>query len=125
MRLLEDCCGVWVGIWHQFDHRGHMRMNLNFSQGTIEGKGSDDTGAFVAVGSYEATDFVELIKGYSTHMFRYEGQWDGTMIYGKSFQVGLPSNRGTFEMWPEGEDLTVEQMNEELQDVVLGEAVIG
>jgi hypothetical protein len=102
-----------------------MRMTLDFEGGTIEGHGCDDTGPFVVVGSYESTDFVELIKGYSTHLFRYEGQWDGTMICGKSHQVGMPSNRGTFEMWPEGEDMTIEQMSEEFEDVVLGEAVIG
>lgn len=112
MRTLEDCSGNWVGIWTQFGIRGHMRLQLSFSGGSAEGHGSDDTGGFVVVGSYERSFTVELAKAYSTHVFCYEGQWDGAMISGASYQLGDNSNWGTFEMWPEGNDMNVESMEE-------------
>lgn len=83
-------------------------MRLGFDTSTVVGGGSDDTGPFTVVGSYSSDDTVELFKIYSTHIFRYEGKWDGSMIFGKAHQVGLESNCSVFEMWPEGEDVAIE-----------------
>ena len=94
-----------------------MKMTLTFSGGSIEGSGTDDTGSFLIVGTYESGSAIELFKIYSTHTFRYLGDWDGAMIAGNSHQVLATWNRGRFEMWPEGEDTAVE-FEEELQEYV-------
>jgi hypothetical protein len=110
MKPLSNCSGGWVGIWSQFGTRGHMRLNMKFSGGSIEGHGCDLDGPFVIVGSYESSFSVELTKGYSSGIFCYQGKWDGAMISGTSHELGDPSNHGDFEMWPEGEDTNVEAL---------------
>ena len=110
MRSLEDCSGPWVGFWIQDGKRGNMRLSLTFLSGRILGGGNDDNGPFAIAGTYGSDGGVEATKMYGHYGFRYYGHWDGAMIFGYSEQIGFPSNGSQFEMWPEGEDLTLEEI---------------
>lgn len=87
-----------------------MRLSLNFSAGRIRGNGSDENGAFDVIGEY-AGEIARLAKSYGSHIVRYDGRWDGASIAGPwTIHYGGFVDRGEFEMWPERESVTVEEI---------------
>lgn len=90
--------------------RGHMRMTLTFGGGRIRGSGTDDSGPFGVIGEYEG-ETVRMAKAYMTHIVLYDGRWNGASIAG---QGEVPNdvirNVSEFEMWPEREGVTVEEI---------------
>ncbi len=87
-------------------------MTLRFSSGKIGGRGSDQSGDFVTEGEYEGAD-VLLFKRYPEWSVRYDGKWDGQMISGRwTIREGRFFDTGSFEIWPEGEDVDAQAMEE-------------
>ena len=114
MRDLESTSGPWNGFWIDDDIRGTMALRLNFYAGRLDGVGSDLVGDFTMKGSYAFdTGEVKIRKRYSRHAVSYEGRWDGQMIAGQWSMGRAGWNRsGPFEIWPESEETTVEQLQE-------------
>lgn len=110
MRDLGELSGVWVGWWIQWGKRGHMRLTLNFSGGRIRGSGTDDTGPFDVIGEYVG-DSARMAKSYGRYVVLYDGRWNGASIAGPwEIPHDLIVNRGEFEMWPERESVTIEEI---------------
>lgn len=120
MRPLSELSGPWIGFWIQQPIRGQMRLVLYFEAGRISGGGNDRDGAFSLQGSFdEQTGAVAIDKFYSGLLVKYRGHWDGTLICGDSEIIGfLFSDRGQFEIWPEGEDEAVQFFTQEIESVV-------
>lgn len=110
VRPLDGLSGSWVGWWIQWGKRGHMRLRLVFADGRVTGNGSDESGSFTVAGTYRA-DGARLVKGYATHQVHYDGRWDGASLAGPwVIRYEFGTDRGEFEMWPESEGLTVEEI---------------
>ena len=87
-----------------------MRLRLVFEGGRVTGDGRDESGPFTVSGTYRA-DGARLTKGYATHRVHYDGRWDGTSLAGPwAIRYESWTDRGEFEMWPESEGLTVEEI---------------
>lgn len=116
MRDLNSCSGPWVGQWIQGDVRGTMRMLLVIHGGSVLGSGADFDGGFSIVGDYELTQQrVVLVKRYADLQVTYLGVWDGDMISGSSTINGEDFlDSGSFEMWPENDDLAMKFNESEL-----------
>jgi hypothetical protein len=91
-----------------------MTLRLTFRAGVMDGVGSDFVGDFSMKGSYAAdSGEVKIRKRYAAHTVWYSGRWDGQMIAG-TWQLGRQSwkTSGPFEIWPESEETTLEQLHE-------------
>lgn len=90
-------------------------MILQFHGNTLAGGGVDRDGPFTITGEIHPGSWrVRLRKAYSFLQVGYEGEWNGTFIEGRSI-IGEWEHRerGTFELWPDREDLvTREQLME-------------
>ena len=110
MRDLDEYSGPWIGWWIQWGKRGHMRLRLEFAGGRIRGGGTDDSGDYDVIGEY-AGDAVRMAKAYGTHVVLYDGRWNGASIAGRGeVPNDVIKNTSEFEMWPERESVTVEQI---------------
>lgn len=110
MRALDECSGPWVGWWIQWGKRGHMRLSLDFADGRIRGSGTDDSGDYGVIGEYSG-ESVRLAKAYATHVVLYDGRWNGASIAGRGeIPFDVVVNTSEFEMWPESESVTIEQI---------------
>jgi hypothetical protein len=92
-----------------------MNFTLKFLGDRIDGGGTDLSGKFSMVGTYDPTsNDVVLVKRYWHCKVKYEGVWNGSFVAGTSI-IGPAwlRERGSFEMWPEDEEQAVE---EALQD---------
>lgn len=110
MRDIRACSGPWKGIWTQGAVRGTMHaFRLRFSGDAISGDGQDLDGPFMMEGTVDPTGtHVDLAKRYWHTGVRYIGTWNGSFIAGESIIGSADDNdRGTFEMWPEGEDFPI------------------
>jgi hypothetical protein len=89
-----------------------MAMRMTFDDCCIVGAGSDQDGPFTLSGVYDpGTETVQILKAYPTLLVCYEGSWNGRFINGVSV-IGhpIPVDLGTFEMWPESEETTLDQL---------------
>ncbi|AIE84069.1 hypothetical protein [Fimbriimonas ginsengisoli] len=95
-----------------------MSMRLTFDGCRIAGGGSDNDGPFTLSGTYDpGTETVQLMKAYRILLVSYEGSWNGRFITGVSV-IGhpFPFDLGTFEMWPEAEETSLEELIEAVAD---------
>ncbi len=115
MKQFENLSGPWTGLSLQGPRRLTEAIKLRITNGVITGEGSDVDGDFVLDGRYDpTTEFVQIDRRYtyvarpeygSTWVvYRYQGKWDGAMVYGHWNQCDSPSNCGGFEMWPNREE---------------------
>ncbi|MDX2064634.1 MAG: hypothetical protein SFX74_02710 [Fimbriimonadaceae bacterium] len=112
-RPLAQLSGRWVGWWVQQNTKGHQAMMLMFREGTISGKGQDQSGRFDVSGEYDEPD-VQLTKIYPGWEVRYFGTYGGEMISGRwTITSAGGYDAGVFEIWPEGDRLDVEALMEE------------
>jgi len=78
--------GEWVGfyVYPNNPERHKMIFTLEFSNGIINGTGSDDVGGFSFKGKYDLENMrCYMMKHYSTHMIDYDGYVDENGIWGK------------------------------------------
>ena len=112
MRDIRDCSGPWKGTWVQGEVRGTMAFSLLFIGDRITGGGTDLDGPFTMDGEVEA-DQVYLVKSYPWLIVRYDGRWNGAFVAGRSTIGPLAHGEfGSFEMWPEDEELALELAHE-------------
>lgn len=80
-----------------------MDLSLSFLDGVIYGEGTDDVGAFLIHGRYDAAsrecDWVKTYPG--SHQVNYHGFREGKGIWGR-WDIGL-FGHGGFHIWPLGE----------------------
>lgn len=118
MRDIRQCSGPWRGLWTQDDIRGTMAMRLTFDGCAIAGSGSDRDGPFLLRGEYDpSAETVQILKAYRTLVVVYEGSWNGKFVNGVSI-IGhpVPVDLGTFEMWPESEETSMEALTGEADE---------
>lgn len=107
MSSLREKSGPWTGWWIQQPIRGRMRLTLRFAGDDIDGGGVDRDGPFSISGSVDG-DEVAMTKRYEALTVLYRGRWDGAMISGRSQIIGFGFyDEGAFEIWPEGEELSL------------------
>jgi hypothetical protein len=94
-----------------------MKLGLSFAAGKISGKGHDLIGSFSVRGVY-GSDSASLTKIYRSHTVEYEGRWDGQVLFG-SWTITRIKERGEFELWPEAEELTLNQLSAETPEPAL------
>lgn len=101
--------------------RGRMACRLIFNGDEISGGGEDTGGLFVMDGVYDpASQDVVITKTYPAKLrVIYRGRWDGVMIAGRSSIYGIKGTHsegfydaGSFELWPEDEEVALEKMTE-------------
>lgn len=81
-------------------------MHLSIANGSISGMGTDRVGPFVLDGTIDRyLGRVLLVKKYGSHSLTYKGSWNGSMLSG--MWSGGPWHNGTFEMWPEQDEMNV------------------
>jgi hypothetical protein len=100
--------GPWIGFWLQKPHTGRQWMRdlvLNFSDGSVEGRGSDCVGPFTIAGQYDTqTGQCTLLKQYiAMHSVTYAGHndGDGQWLWG-IWTLPNSGERGGFHLWPKG-----------------------
>jgi hypothetical protein len=105
-----------------------MDLNLQFSQGQVDGDGSDDIGRFLIKGRFDATNReCYWTKSYlDGHDVYYRGFREGKGIWG-TWEITIQYHGG-FHIWPrqagEGEELAeVGQRPEVVAEAVGREAV--
>ena len=95
--------GEWNGFYLESHRsgRGWMSMYLAFSDGRINGEGTDYVGPWVATGSYDLdTGLCSWVKRYlGMHTVSYSGKVSGDGIRG-DWQIKNIS--GPFHIWPRG-----------------------
>lgn len=112
MRDLRECSGPWKGLWVQRGVRGTMSLRLTISDTRIVGSGRDTHGRFTIVGAYlPRLGRVVLRKRYIVRRAVYRGVWNGSFISGVATVGFFPfHDTGTFELWPESEEATIESL---------------
>jgi hypothetical protein len=131
MKTLDGLSGPWRGWSIQDGLRITEKLTLTISAGKISGRGTDIDGAFRVEGSYDAEGNVTLTRSYTRTTepsqmgvgipYRYQGKWDGALVFGRWFPVAHPWYGGPFEMWPEAEEERLElnmEMEEEVRELV-------
>lgn len=88
-----------------------MSLDLTIRGEQIIAGGHDFVGDFSMEGSYDpSTDAVVLVKRYRWHSVRYEGRWDGALVFGTwEIEDGDFQASGEFEMWPDDEATSLEE----------------
>ena len=101
--------GRWTGFFMQplTPGRHRMRLDLDFDEGQLQGRGSDWVGSFTIHGEYDRdTGDCRFTKKYvGRHSVTYAGRNEGQGIWGVwelSQLFGLISGRGVFHIWPVG-----------------------
>lgn len=108
------------------------KIMLRFSGPTFLGEGNDKDGLFNLEGEYDPDDqWVNITRVYTVapqnpsqvgYPFIYIGKWDGSMVSGRWMMSTIPSYGGTFEMWPEREELSMDMaIQEDVQRLVHSE----
>lgn len=96
--------GEWNGFYLESHRsgRGWMSMYLEFSDGRINGEGTDYVGPWVATGSYDLdTGLCSWVKKYlGLHNVHYSGKISGDGIRG-DWQIRSATS-GPFHIWPRG-----------------------
>jgi len=107
--------GPWTGFFWQrmLPGRHQMTLDLVFSDGQLEAKGTDRVGHFTFAGSYDREDGAcRWTKQYlGKHQVSYTGVNKGQGIWGAweiSQLWGLYRDRGVFHIWPQGMTPTAE-----------------
>ena len=93
--------GPWVGFYnYQPGDRHRMDLNLQFSQGQVNGDGIDDIGRFLVRGRYDAAQReCYWTKTYlGAHDVFYRGFREGKGIWG-TWEIHTQSHGG-FHIWP-------------------------
>lgn len=119
-REFTSLSGEWTGQSIQDGFRIMERITLKFSGDSFTGFGTDSDGEFELVGEYDPDDgAVSIVRRYVIapknpdqvgHPFLYIGRWDGYQVSGRwmdSYHLGYG---GPFEMWPQEEEVAIEQM---------------
>jgi hypothetical protein len=95
--------GPWAGfyVYHGSSERHLMACALHFSEGRIEGTGSDDIDFFTWSGTYDTETLQgHFRKTYASHIIYYRGDVDENGIWG-NWRDGVPSGyTGGFHLWP-------------------------
>jgi len=106
--------GLWVGFYnHDPGDRHRMDLNLDFSNGLLNGDGNDDIGRFLVKGRYDVSNReCHWTKSYvGAHDVFYRGFREGKGIWG-TWEISVFAHGG-FHIWPraagEGEQETIEQ----------------
>ena len=120
--------GPWVGFYnYQPGDRHRMDLNLQFSQGKVDGEGTDDIGRFLVRGRFDAASReCHWTKSYlGAHDVFYRGFREGKGIWG-TWEISNASHGG-FHIWPrqagEGEEQSETEQRSEPVDAVAREAV--
>jgi hypothetical protein len=94
--------GEWCGFYlePQQPRRGWMHLYINFSDGKIQGEGTDYVGPWVIQGSYDlVSQLCQWNKQYQgKHRVVYEGRITDSGIQGR-WQIHN-WNEGPFHIWP-------------------------
>lgn len=99
-----------------------MSCHLEFSNGSVAGRGSDSIGAFIWRGSYEEiSGTVTMTKSYvGMHSVAYFGHGDENGIWG-TWSIG-PDFKGGFHIWisngSQSENHAEDEVEELLQRIV-------
>lgn len=91
-----------------------MKIDLTIRGEQIIAGGADYVGEFSMEGRYDpAIETVTLFKRYPWHTVEYRGKWDGTLVFGEWViaEDGF-SGRGEFEMWPDDEEMSLEEFRQ-------------
>jgi hypothetical protein len=120
--------GPWLGFYTytRLPDRHRMDLGLTFAKSMISGEGTDDLGAFLIHGCYDATaGECHWTKSYVAHDVFYQGYREGKGIWGT---WELDSLRGGFKIWPaaygDGDDDTETEKKEEVEPAdAVGEVV--
>ncbi len=107
--------GDWTGFynfsWSKDKHM--MDFQLNFNNGTVLGRGTDDVAPFHWKGTYDTKILIcNMVKFYPSHTVLYNGYVDENGIWG-TWSIG--SNfTGGFHLWPKakGEAVEVEEVDQ-------------
>lgn len=132
MEDIRSHSGPWIGLSIQDGLRISEKISISFSGLKFLGEGNDKDGLFNIEGEYDPDDhWVNITRVYTVapqnpsqvgYPFIYIGKWDGSMVSGRWMMSTIPSYGGTFEMWPEKEELALDLAAEvDLQRLVHGE----
>lgn len=90
-------------------------MNLTFRGTRFVGGGEDRDGAFSIVGEYDpGSEEVRMLKSYIGLRVWYTGIWNGRFVAGTSTIESWPLvDYGSFEAWPESEEMLLTHMEEQ------------
>ena len=132
MEDITSHSGPWIGLSIQDGTRISEKITLRFSGPKFSGEGNDKDGLFNLEGEYDPEDqWVNITRAYTVapqnpsqvgYPFIYIGKWDGSMVSGRWMMSTIPSYGGTFEMWPEREELSMDMALEDaLQRLVHSE----
>lgn len=122
--------GPWLGFYTYSNSPGRHRMDLalTFAKAMITGDGTDDLGAFIISGRYDAiTKECHWTKTYvAAHDVFYQGFREGKFIWGT---WELDVDRGGFKIWPAaygtGDDEAETEKKEEVGPVDADGEVVG
>jgi hypothetical protein len=115
--------GPWNGFYTYVQgstaDQHHMPCTLDFVEGALHGRGSDDVGVFSFTGTYDTRSMTcQMTKKYATHTVDYQGCVDENGIWGSWTMHGW---KGGFHLWPkeakqekEKESVAVKGLLEEL-----------
>ncbi len=129
--------GEWNGFYLESHRsgRGWMSMYLQFTDGKINGEGTDYVGPWVSTGHYDVdTGVCRWVKRYlGKHEVVYGGRANADGIRG-DWEISNQSS-GPFHIWPLGhgnanehylrEDLDVPHMEDSLEDSLSLEPALG
>lgn len=126
MRELTRLSGLWTGQSVQEGFRLTEEITLKFSGDSFTGQGTDVDGVFELAGEYDPGDnAVSIVRTYIVatrnpgqvgYPFIYIGRWDGYQIHGRWMMSTHPAEGGTFEMWPQEEEVAIEKMMQEVEE---------
>lgn len=118
MKPLDDLSGPWRGLSTQDGRRIPEAIQLAIGGGTMSGSGTDADGNFTLDGTYES-NIVHLVRIYTWTtepsqsgagiVYDYFGEWNGSFIEGAWRPREAPYYGGPFEMWPESEEISLEE----------------
>jgi hypothetical protein len=123
---LSSCSGPWTGQSVQAGFRLTEQMTLTFRGDSFTGYGTDVDGEFELAGQYDPSDdAVSIVRTYVVapknpsqvgYPFLYIGRWDGYQIHGRWMMSTHPGEGGSFEMWPQEEEVAFNEMTEEVAE---------
>ena len=95
--------GEWEGFYTYSANGGgeqcKMVFSLDFKDGTVSGRGSDNIGGFKWLGEYNTGQlWCRMIKQYARHIVYYDGHVDENGIWG-TWTIP-PLSKGGFHIWP-------------------------
>ncbi len=122
MRELTSLSGLWTGQSIQEGFRLTEKITLFFTGDSFRGHGTDVDGEFDLAGEYDPGDHaVSIVRTYAVayrnpeqvgYPFIYIGRWDGYQNSGRWMMSTLPAIGGSFEMWPQEEEVAMSEMSE-------------